>query len=97
MLAGRLDKRAEQTAAVVGLRMALHAEHPAPVRKLDRLGHPVRVGPTGDHETLAEVEDGLVVVAAGDVRVLADRTGRQRLGRERDRVLVAVDVPRKSR
>ncbi len=70
-------QRAEQPAAVIGLRMPLHAERPSPVGHLDRLDHAV-LGLAADDQALPQRQHRLVVVTVGDMRVLADRALRER-------------------
>src|ERR671935_148167 len=76
MGAGALGKSGEQEAALVGLGMPLHAEHPAAVGRLDRLDHAVRDGASRHHESLAQLGHGLVVMAAHGMHLLARRGGR---------------------
>src|SRR5438132_1263577 len=77
-LLGRRHERADHRAALVGLRMPLHAQHEARAGQLDRLGQAVHRRGAADLESLAQAVYALVVVGLGGVRRLADHARRQR-------------------
>ena len=76
------DERPDHAAALVGLRMPLHAEHELAPRCLDRLGEVVERRVAGDDQPAAELVDRLVVVGLGPVVGLA-RRARPRANRDR--------------
>ena len=73
--------------------MPLHAEHPAPVRELDRLGHPVRVGPTVTTRPSPRSSTAWWWWQRAMCALLADRACRERPGRERDLCSLPSNVP----
>src|SRR5205823_678056 len=86
-----LCERVEEPAALVRLGMPLDAEHPAAVVQLDRLRKSVLLCPAGHDEPVPEPVDGLVVVAACGVHLLAGGARGERAGVERDDVVGAVE------